>query len=576
MAIRKRRTGAVVKETANVRNSSQIRVMSKAVVDYSGDYMHLLTKAQDSKQLIDPFATMYSGAAKHAILEPMFPFKELITIYLESSILRQCAEAYKVNIESYGNVWEYIGPAGQQQDEPAKKEKAILSSVLDRLSCINSLIETRELSRIDYEVLGWRCFEVARDQKGRVTLFDYVPASTVRMTKKDKTEVEVSVEYTDPDTGKISTDKISRTFRRFVQVDPTSQRKTFFKEFGDPRAIDPETGDENTTLKVEDQATEIYVDAQYVPGHVYGLPRWIGQIPCILGSKEAEIVNLNFFRDNAIPALAVLVSGGSLTQESFDKIQEYILAVKGQKSMHRVMVIEAAADDGAGSIDHSQPAPKIDMKPMISERQQEGLFQEYDEKNAGKVRSAFRLPPIFIGRAEDYTRASAFASMQTAEDQIFGPERMRFDMLVNSKVLNTYKPVYWKYKSMGAPLSDPDSIAKILGSLGKEGALTPNIVIKVANQILDIDMQIIDQKWGDIPFEITTSLVRSGNVIEGFDEFVKEVADKTKPENQKPVKDSGNIAEDEVKSFVRKELADMAEELRDFVTDSVQSFATRS
>lgn len=196
--------------------------------------------------------------------------------------------------------------------------------------------------------------------------------------------------------------------------------------------------------------------------------------------------------------------------------------------MHRIMVLEASADD-TGSVEHGAPAPRITMQPMISERQQDGLFREYDIHNITKVRSAFRLPPILVGKAEDYTRASALASIKTAEDQVFVPERSRMDDLINNHILSTYHPRFWRYKSLGPATTDAEDLSKILTALGTQGALTPNVVIKLANKMLGITIAPIMDDWGDFPFEVIQSYVDQGATIKGLDKFIKQLKKETAP-----------------------------------------------
>ncbi len=572
MAIKKRirETGKIIPaQKANAR----ARVVSRQVDDVTGGLMTLLTKSQQSQQLDDIFQREdYALGIYRNPIEPIFPFKDLITVYTESNILRQCIDSYVVNIESYGHVFEYVGPEGSRNKKEVKDELNKVTALMARLSYEDDLIDLRSKSRVDYEVLAARAFEIGRDDKGRIEMMAHIPMHSLRMCKKDQTPVMVDVEVVD-EKGGISTVKVERTFRRFVQKSYHTNKMIYFKEFGDPRVIDPNTGEENPGLSPEDAASEVLFDSQYVPGHVYGLPRWIGQLPSILGSKESELVNLHFFRDNAIPAMAVLVSGGYLTQEAFDKISNYVTNTKGQKSMQRIMVIESLADDATGgSIDHPPQAPKLDIKPMVNERQQDGLFQDYDENNAGKVRSAFRLPPIFVGRAEDYTRASAFASMQTAENQIFVPERFRFDMIINNKILATHGIKYWRFKSLGAPLSDPDSMARIVRSLGTQGALTANTVIKVANQILNVQIDSIQEAWGDVPFSIIEGYIRQGLIIEGLDSFVKQI--KTEVPDAEPI-DTEEPSDPTVTESFKKGLLRLADDLTDANKEALQTSAKK-
>jgi PBSX family phage portal protein len=581
MAIRKRNrdTSAVVKTS---RENVQSRVVSKKITDYSANYMDLLTKGQNSQQIQDPFIEAYNGPGVAITpLEPIYPFNRLISIFTESTVLRQCVEAYKVNVESYGYVLEYSGPPGKQSSKEVLEEKTRLSVFLNTLSAEASLKEIREQSRIDLETLGFRTFEIGRNVAGEITMMNHVQAHTIRVSKRDKEATPVQIKHYDRESGVETVQTVERHFRRYIQRSFLTLQNVYFKEFGDPRKINPHTGQVDNSLSTEDEATELYFESLYVPGHVYGLPRWIGQLPAILGSKEAELVNLNFFKENAIPALAVMISGGALTAQSFNQITDYITALKGQKSMNRILVLEAHSDESSGSTEHSQPAPKITMQPMISERQQDGLFQDYDIQNAAKVRSCFRLPPIYVGRAEDYTRASAVASMQTAEDQIFIPERLSFDDFMNNRILSTYAPRFWRYKSLGVPLSDPDSLSTILKAIGAEGALTPNLVIQIANKILDVDMIPVKEKWGDVPFSVVLAQIKNGNVLEGFDEYVKKVANATANPTTDPAaadkptkgkakpKTPEEKLKAEVKNIVRKELRDMVEDVKEELLQTV-------
>jgi PBSX family phage portal protein len=465
------------------------------------------------------------GTGGLSIVQPQYNLQRLADMVQISNILRQCIESYTVNIDSYGGVLEYVGPEGGMKKPAAQAEKAELEAFIAGCSAEFSFTELRTMHRWDKETLGFGTFEVTRAQNGKVAMFDHLPSITIRRTTKDKTPVEIEVLV--PETGdngivKYRKTAMKRHFCRYVQS-AADGRKTYFKEFGDPRPVNPKTGAVDASLSIEDQATEVLCLGHYVPGSTYGLPRWLGQVPSILGSRESEMVNLNFFRENAIPAMAILISGGALTAESFETIENYITALKGQKAMHRMIVLEATADDMTGSTDHAQSAPKIDMKPMISERQQDGLFQDYDQKSQQKVRSSFRLPPIYAGRAEDYTRASAQASMQTAENQIFGPERMAFDDMFNSKILRTFQPRYWRYKSYGPPLNEPETLSRMLAAFETTGALTPNVVIKIANRMLDVQIEPIKEEWGDMPFGLTLDALQSGAKVKGLENYITQV-----------------------------------------------------
>jgi PBSX family phage portal protein len=514
-------------------------------------------------------------ATQLRIIEPAFPYRDLIKMFQTSTILRQCCDSYVTNIESYGTHLEYVGPEGQESGRAAKNEKARLERLLKNLTSDGRPIQKhREDSRVDLEVLGARCFEVIEDAAGRTVAFDHVPTNTIRMTSKEVEYTEITT--VEPGSG-IKTMK--RRFRRFVQVH-SDGTKTWFKEYGDPRPVSAKTGKVDTSLPIEEEATSIYWDSLYCPGSPCGVPRWAGAIPSLLGSREAEMVNLNFFRDNAIPAMAILVSGGALTEESFDKIESYVAGVRGQASMNRIVVMEAvSAGSEASAIDGSLPAPRVDLKPMLSERQHDGLFKDYVQEGERKARSSFRLPPIYIGSAQEYNRASAFASVLTADQQIFVPERTKWDAMFDDVVLKSHTLKYYRVRSVGPGLQVPQEVARVVNSLGREGALTPNVAIKIANRYLDADIRPVLQDWGDLPFNVIMQYVKNDKVVPGLDIFLEQL-DENVPQDDDDNPDGDNpppVDDEQAISNMLKRLIDRSlEPLADQLEETLQSIATEA
>jgi PBSX family phage portal protein len=553
--------GEVIGNTAELSELTDLAVINKGIYglfDDSGPHYSVIYG-----DIMD--------ATGFRVIEPAYTYRDLMKVFQSSTILRQCVDSYVTNIESYGIDLEYVGPEGQENSRAAQNEKARIKRVLATLTTDGRPLQRhREDSRVDLEVLGARAFEVIQDAAGRVVHFDHVQVSTLRMTSKEKIPTQV-VKY-DFETRAMKT--INRRFRRFIQTDPDTGEKTWFKEFGDPRPVNPKTGNVDYSLAIEDEATAIYYDHLYSPGTPCGVPRWAGAIPALLGSREAEMVNLNFFRDNAIPAMAILVSGGALTEESFEKIESYILGVRGQASMNRIVVMEAVAEGSeAAAIDGSLPAPKIDIKPMLSERQHEGLFKDYIHEADRKARSSFRLPPIYIGSASEYNRASAFASVLTADQQIFVPERRRWDDMFYDVVISTHGVKYWRARSMGPGIQDPQEVARIVNSLGREGALTPNIAIKIANRYLDADIQPVMSEWGDFPFAVIMQYVKEGREIDGLDSFLKEVEQVAPPDPTDEVDDAPGNTLEPTQKVIRRLVDEVSDRLALQLEDTLQSIA---
>jgi PBSX family phage portal protein len=504
------------------------------------------------------------GLTAPQVISPVFSFRGLMRLYLTSTTLKECISAYKTNIESYGHTFVYSGKEGGKNSRASKQELARLEDLFGSfIKNGETFQQARENSRIDKEAIGARAFEVLKDEYGRPVGMNRVPSSTLLLTRLESEFVVVQV-Y-NPYTGEYVEQK--RRFRRYCQRNPFGHM-IYFKELDDSRKINPQTGMVDNSLSIANEATSIYYDAYYTPGTPYGSPQWSACIPAMLGTIEAENVNYSFFKDNAVPAMAILVSGGALTEESFNKIESYFTQVRGAGSHNRIVVLEAATDipDIAG-VDGSVPAPKVDIKPMLSDRQHEGLFANYVEAGGEKIRKAFRLPPIYIGSAEEYNRASAFASVQVVEQQVFVPERMAWDTFVNETLLAPWNFRNWRVVTRSPAYNDPQEITKLVEVLGKEGGLTPNVCISIANRFMNFEIESIEDDWGDMPFLSTVNALSQGAKIKGFEYFTDFMQDL----GQQAAEDSADQDSSEEELMISN--SDPSEAMRFFIDEAAEKLS---
>src|SRR3546814_7074809 len=64
----------------------------------------------------------------------------------------------------------------------------------------------------------------------------------------------------------------------------------------------------------------------------------------------------------------LLISGGALTEESFDKVSQLFNQARGRDAMNKVLILEAAADDSVGNADQAPPVPKKIGRASCRER----------------------------------------------------------------------------------------------------------------------------------------------------------------------------------------------------------------
>ena len=353
-------------------------------------------------------------------------------------------------------------------------------------------------------------WEVLRDGKGDLARFVYVPSYTVRLLPLDREAVEVRERVR---VSTISFDTVSarRRLRRYVQIQ--GAERVYFKSFGDPRVVSRSTGrvfPDIAALKAaqadDGPATELLHFAIHSPRSPYGVPRWVGTLLSVLGSRQMEEVNYLYFENKSVPPLALLVSGGRLSDASVPRIERFIDEnLKGKANFHKILILEA---DGGGTGDGGRA--KIELRPLTDAQQHDALFQLYDERNIDKVGSSFRLPRLLRGESKDFNRATAESALRFAEDQVFQPERDEFDFLMNRKVLADMGLRFWRFRSQTPVTRDPERMTEMVERLVRVGVLTPEEGRLLAGDIFNREFRKIGDDWTKRPITLTLAGIQTG------------------------------------------------------------------
>ncbi len=216
---------------------------------------------------------------------------------------------------------------------------------------------------------------------------------------------------------------------------------TYFKEYMCPIQISASLGRwdyemNGEEIDISDRGNEIIhftcIDDTETP---YGLPRWINQIPSVVGSRNAEEYNLEYFDNGGIPPVIITVSGGILAEKSAKEIKSILKG--GARTKLRGAVIETHAVGGDLS---STGRVDVKVERFGNEQHKDSMFENYDLKCEERIRSSFRLPPLFVGKSNDYSYATAFASYAIGEAQVFKPERLEFDEIINKTIMLELDP----------------------------------------------------------------------------------------------------------------------------------------
>jgi capsid portal protein len=248
----------------------------------------------------------------------------------------------------------------------------------------------------------------------------------------------------------------------------------------------------------------------------YGVPRWSGNVANAMGLHAADFVNYDLFENQVVPPLAVMVSGGKLTSETVQDIKSILIEKKGVENFNKVIVIEA---ESAGDIGQNT-AIKVDIKELSFARKEDAMFTNYVDAGEHRIRGAFRLPPLYLGRADSYSKSTADSSKMVAEEQVFVPEREFEDEIINNTIMAELQAKYHEFKSKGPRLITGEQIIDGFKEFGKLGVFTINEGIRVANRTLGLDITTYTQAWANYPVAIVLELAKLGMLSE-----IEEISD---------------------------------------------------
>lgn len=396
----------------------------------------------------DPFTQlgMTGLGEKGQILEPTYNLVTLKALTHQNNTLLQAISAMEVNVDGTG--YELVRKDKEVMSEEDDKKAKKISEFFDEPWPGMSFTTIRKELRRDLEATGNAYIEVIRNKKGDIVFLRHLDAMLMRFMKlEDAVPTAKKIKRG----GSEINVKVMERQRKYVQkIGDTKVR--FFKDFGVERELNADTGQwagDTTSATVGnqepaapiseiDKANEVLhfsaVSDVLTP---YGVPRWINNLPSVLGSRKAEEFNLEFFDHGGLPPAMILIQGGQLSNEARTTLTNYLSGKAALKQRGIITEIYAASGDlgSAGNV-------KVSVERFGDERQKDAMFATYDSNCAEHVRISFRLPPMFLGLSEAYNFATAYTAYMIAEAQVFLPERDEFDEVINLSIMKELSEDY--------------------------------------------------------------------------------------------------------------------------------------
>lgn len=499
-----------------------------------------IEKSDTSEQLTRASAASADEWIPHPV--NMYGLKELVD---NSTILPQCIRAYKNNISGFGISIHYKEDYNEETEE-MKAEWNLAQRTIALLNMDCMIKEIFENIVRDRETYGISYCEVIRDMKGNVVQLEFIiDTPTIDMTYPLEPYIESVFFYN----GEAIRRK--KKFRKFRQN--VAGKTVYFKEFGDPRIMDKRNGQYinilDEQIDIDNQANEI-IDFK-VGSMPYGEVRWIGQVLTVDGNRRAEVLNNAYFRKGRHTPLMILIKGGTLSDDAFEKLQNYMNEIEGESGQHSYLVLEVENNEVSAQFNGTEQ-PEVEIKDLASILQKDELFQEYQENGRKKVQSAFLLPDLYTGYTTDFNRSTAQTAMEVTEKQVFQPERASLSWIVNNKLLNGYRFRYIEAQFDAPDITNPDDMQKMLNITERAGGLTPNTAKELTYTVFGKDgCEDYEGDWGDIPlaYAKTTSQGQqqgfSGNVLENMQEGKNKSIDENTTHQQSKIV----VSEDEMQQL---------------------------
>lgn len=437
----------------------------------------------------DEFDGLYASMGKDLIIEPPYLPRHLESLVQCNNTLPVCIDAVVTNV--HGSGFDIVPMDEKDHDTDAHKA---LIAFFDEVYPGVSFLNLRKELGYDQERTGLPYMEVIRDAAGAVICLRRLDPKLMRLVRLDE---PITVPHKFMRDGREREVQLPRRYRRFVQQ-LTGQTVQWFKEYGCKRELDCVTGKwaaEGESIPLNRRASEVlYFPTVLDSLTPYGIPKWISELPSVLGSRKSEEANLEFFDAGGVPPLMIIVHGGALSGAAAEALRDHFQG--GKKGRHHIPVIEALATGG----DLNSPSnTKITVERFGSERVSDSMWEKYDAACEKRIRRAWRLPPMFVGGAEDHNFATAVASYRLTEAQVFGPARRAFDDLINRTLMKELDPKgLFYFRSKPITMRDIETQLKAMDVAISNKLLSRTQIADKLNEISDLDLNVDDD---DLPGE---------------------------------------------------------------------------
>jgi len=497
----------------------------------------------------------------------VYAVKKLETLLELSPILSQCISAMVDNVIGKGfNIVEtYDKKENVEKGTKAEieQEKEYIQSILDNANTLESLLEVLEKCYKDYQEYGEFYVKVRhvpinsrkRVENQELMLADvvHIPANQV-LILKNVVQAEVTnkidrgystINFNTKRDYKIYC-HLRPIYRQEISQEQKEQQKihtrnlndkasyelNYYSEFGCPYKVNSMTGIPELEETNENEYT-VYHYRDFNASTSYGKPLWISKLTAIISQIEAQALNLDSFSNSLIPNVLMLLNDIQPNNADIKHFQQSMRRKQPheQRQANKVVFLKSLSSkvlDKIKQLEGSNPTAgrngNIEIIKLNDVERKELLFGESDERWSNTIRSAFKIPPLLIGLTQDYTRATARESLETAEEQVFSQERNYLEDFIENvlfaKALDSTGLKYHKIKLNVSSVADKMEEAEFISKLIPTGSVTPQMGLDLINKHTYNDYEKadhVDKEYYSTPIENKVGTHENADTIQDLE-----------------------------------------------------------
>ena len=337
------------------------------------------------------------------LLQPLYDYDGLVKLYEENVYHSGCinVKAHAVAGVGFTIVNRDEGEKANPKDGDYKKIKEFIDNHQSYAG--QSFIETLTNFMVDFGLFGDAYLEAAPNNKGEIAELYHLKTIKTRLKIDDTSKSEKN-----------------RSLRRLaVQVSNVKQVK-FFPYSEKYKKDRPEEEGK--------KANYYYRLSAYTPKEsVYGAPEYISALISMSLMRSGQSYNLHFLDNYGMPAFAVIVNNGELSEPAFKRLQSFLKTeYKGVENAGKGIVLET------GDIGENV---KIEIQEL-SKAPKDAFFKVLKLDARDDIISAHRVPPRLVAVSSGANKlgdtTETKEQMKMFQEVVIAPIQNRVEELLNT------------------------------------------------------------------------------------------------------------------------------------------------